>query len=398
MQLVVAQRRLGPKSFLAANLIIGTLMILSVDMYIPALPGMMREFGVSAAYLNLTLFMFFLVQAISIVIIGPMSDRFGRRPLIIASSVCFLAGSVGCAFAPSVGVLVLWRMMQAVGLGGVTALGTAIVKDAYAGSDLQLAMTLLQSLIIAGPVAAPFLGSFLLMVGTWRHVFWALAAFGVICLALSLLIDETLPAESRLKGGVVQSLKGTVATSRILLGSRRFTSLATLMSVAGLPYAAYLAVASYVLIDFFGASYLFYSVMYAIVCGVSVLAPFVYMLLSRKLAMRGLLVTSIILFAVSFVALALLGTVGPVIFTLAVLPFILAEGIVRPMAYVELLDQPAERVGAASSFSNFAYSVLFSVGTALATLGWPSFIFGLVVLVGASTVAMAILMAIWRRS
>ena len=105
---------------------------------------------------------------------------------------------------------------------------------------------------------------------------------------------------------------------------------------------------SYVLIDFFAVSYFTYSCIYAAACGVTIAAPYVYVWLSKLMKVRGILKLCVGLTVLSFALMAAFGTASPVLFLVAFVPYALAEGIVRPMAFVVLLDQPDDRVGAAS--------------------------------------------------
>ncbi|MEF9877341.1 MAG: MFS transporter, partial [Gordonibacter sp.] len=371
MQLAHPQKRLGPRSFFACALAINLLLILSIDMYVPALPSMQRVFDVTEAYLNLTVFAFFVFSAVGVIMAGPVSDRFGRKP---------------------VQVLIVFRIGQALGYGAVVTIETALIKDSFDGNDLKLAMTALQSLIIIGPAVAPFLGTFILTFSDWRGIFTLLTVCGFVALGLSLLISETHPHASkaeRSQTGVGAALGSMVSDIRILMHDRKFSSLALFMGIAGMPYFAFIAVVSYILMDFFAVSYFEYSMIYAGACLVTIAAPYVYVALSKRLSVRAILVLCVWLTAASFVMLALFGTASPVLFLVAFVPYALAEGIVRPMAFVVLLDQPSSRVGAASSFSNFSYALLTSFATVIATLQWPNFIFGIAVLTGASVLVMA---------
>lgn len=426
MQLVAPQKRLGPRSFFVSVLTINLLLILAIDMYVPALPSMQREFAVSEAYLNLTMFVFFLFAAVGVVLAGPISDQRGRKPLLLAGCGTFAAASFLCAVAPTVEAVIAFRLVEAVGYGFVMTIVTALVKDAYAGEDLKVAMTFLQSLVIIGPAIAPFLGTLLLSIGGWREVFGFLALCGLVSFALACLITETHPsagaraagrargaraaataaaepagaanpalevasASQGAQGGVGAALRDLVAGSRALMRDRSFMSLALIMGIAGVPYFAFIAVVSYVLLDYFMLSYFEYSVIYAIACVVTIVAPYLYMALSKRLGVNAILRLSIALVAVTFVTMLAFGTASPLLFLLTFVPYALAEGVVRPMSYVVLLDQPDNRVGAASSFANCIYSVFTSVATVLATLPWSNFVTGVAVLAGASMVLMAVL-------
>lgn len=388
MQLSVPQKRLGARGFMTCALAMYTMSILAIDMYTPALPGLTRELSVSASVLNLTMFSFFLMSAFGVFVAGPVSDRFGRRPVLIAAGILFALGSAICALANGVPALVGGRVLEAMGYGAIAAADTALVKDAFEGDDLKLAMTLLQSLIVVGPVVAPFLGTFVLSIAGWRTVFWLLTVMGVACTASALLVSETLAPEHRLQGTVGHSLGQSVRTFRLLLKGRRFSTLAVVMALAGLPYAAFLAVVPYILLDGFQTGYLEYSFIYAVVSLMSVISPFVYMRMSNSMSTNKMLAFSLAACIASSAMMVTIGRWTPVLFCISVLPFILAEGVIRPMSFVVLLDQPPERVGSASSLTNLMYNVLGSVGTVFVTFGWTDFLLGLGVTTIATTVVM----------
>ncbi len=393
MKLVAPQKRLGPTSYFICIILIDMFVILAIDMFVPALPDMQHDFGVTAAYLNLTMFAFFVFSAISIVISGPLSDRFGRKPVLIAGCGLFTAASLGCALSPSVEALVVFRAIEAIGFGAIQTIATALIKDAYEGEDLKVAMTCLQSLIIIGPAAAPFLGTLLIHIGGWREIFVCLTVLGALGVVIALLITETHACHDKNAQGFGHVVAGMAHDMGILGKDRSFMSLALLMGVAGVPYFAFIATVSYILMDYFAVGYLEYSIAYAAACLITIAAPYVYVALSKKLSTKTILRACVVMVAVSFVALAVFGHTSPAAFIAAFAPYALAEGIVRPMAFVVLLDQPDERVGTASSFSNFAYSILTSIGTVLATLAWPTFIWGIAIITAGSAAIMAALFA-----
>ena len=389
-----AQKRLGARSFFACILAIDLIVILAIDMYAPALPSMQETFNVSIGYLNLTMFAFFFISAFATFLVGPASDCVGRKPLFVAATVLFTVASAGCAASPSVELLVAFRVLQGISVGATQTLVTALIQDAFAPNSVQTAMTFLQSLVIIGPVFAPFLGTFILSVTNWRGVFGILAGLGAAAVALSLLITEThkvgegegegagAPAVAGAAlhpapSSVAQALAKVTRDCKELASSKSFLSLALIMGFAGVPFFAFIAVVSYILMNDFGLSYAGYSVIYAAASLLDCIAPFVYLALSKRLSNKRILRLCFVLIAISGIALVAVGRLSPLLFFLAFAPYALAEGIVRPLAYVDLLNQPPSRVGSASALANFSYTLITAVATVVATLEWPSLIVGL---------------------
>lgn len=393
MQFATPQKHLGPRAFLACVLVINASFILAIDMYVPALPLLLEEFDTSASFLNLTMFMFMLVSAFAILVAGPLTDKFGRKPILIVSCAVFGASSIGCALSTSVLMLTVFRVGQAIGFGLVETDVTAMIKDAYTDKDLKFAMSLLQSLVIVGPVLAPFLGTLLLAIGGWREIFVALAVMGIIGLVIALVISETMHADHRLAAGVVPALRDMMMRVRSLLSKRSFTAMALIVGVAGLAYMGYIAVASYILLDDFDSGYVIYNLVYAGICGVSVLAPFVYLRISKMMSPHALTVLCAVLGLVAAAFMAVFGIWGPFAFFCCFVPYALMEGIIRPHAFVVLLDQPPDQVGSASAFANFVYTMLGAAGTVVMTLPWTSYVGGLAIVMGACSIIMLALYA-----
>lgn len=397
MKLAVEQRRLGPCAFFICVMSVELIQILAIDMYAPALPSMAEAFGVTALYLNNTVFSFLLFSTLATVLAGPISDRFGRKPVFLSGCTLFAAGSFLCSVAPSVEVLIAARAIEALGCGSSITLSAALVQDAYKGDDLKLAMTLLQSLVIAGPVLAPFLGSFAVSHVGWRGIFWGLTVGGVVTVVLAGLIDETYDAAAnagkKLGATLVSMLKG----AKTLLANRSFTALALFIGVTGIPFFAFIAVSPYILLDDFGLSYLGYSFIYAGACLTNMVAPFLYMRLSRTWYTAQIMKLVIAFVLASAVLLAAVGSLHPALLLAAFVPYALAEGMARPAAFLVLLDQPSNVVGTASTIGNFSYGVITAFATVAAAFPWPTFTFGLVVLTACSGAVAAALYAIGHR-
>jgi DHA1 family bicyclomycin/chloramphenicol resistance-like MFS transporter len=259
-------------------------------------------------------------------------------------------------------------------------------------------MTLVESLIIIGPMVAPFLGTFFLSVGSWRTIFVFLGIAALVALFPALFLTETLSQEAMESKRDQKSFNALVQSVRELLKDKRFSMMALFMGTTGMPYFAFMSVVSYIILDYFALPYIGYNFIYMAFCLVTTIAPFVYMMLQKRLTVASILRICLVLSAISAVMMALFGKFSPVIFFFAFVPYTLTEGIVRPLAYVELLDQPKHRIGAASSFSNFSYSVMSSIATVIATLPWTNFIDAVWIILAVCTVAMTVFYLIWHKA
>ncbi len=171
---------------------------ISIDMYLPAMPAIGREFGASVADVQLTLSAFFIGFACGQVIYGPLSDRFGRRAVLLSGIALYIVASGIAALADNVETLTAARFAHALGGGAGVVIARAIVRDLASEGAAARAQSLIMLVMAMGPMAAPILGGYLLVGFGWRAIFWVLALFAVTCLlAVAFLLPETLPADRR---------------------------------------------------------------------------------------------------------------------------------------------------------------------------------------------------------
>ena len=374
------QRRLGPFG-LVVLLVVGALVTpLSLDMYTPAVPHMTEFFGTSEAMVNLTLVGYFLFFAVGLLIFGPVSDRYGRKPVLVAGILAYALASAACALSTSIGMLIAMRVLQALGAGAVSAVSTAVVKDAVVPERREALLSLVQVMFVVGPVLAPVVGALVLQVADWRMTFWVLAGIGAVCSALALLFDETLPVDERYDGSVTGSLKQLGVVAR----NKGFSAFLGIVGLYNLPFMAYIAVGSYVYITFFGLSELEYSLYFAVAALLTVFGPFAWLAASRFVSARRF--TGILLGVglASGLAMLAVGELSPTLFCLTFLAFALAEAAVRPYSTNILLSQQEGDTGAASSLINFAHTAIGCVGMLVAVLPWPNFVTGIGIIIVAS--------------
>lgn len=248
---------------LAYILILGALTALgpfTIDLYLPAFPVLENELGVSPAAVQLTLTGTMIGFGLGQLIVGPWSDKVGRKlPLILATLVHILA-CVGAAMASDIFVLGGFRLLQGFGAaaGGVVAM--AMVRDLFGGKPLVKMLSRLALVNGLAPVLAPVIGSQLLLVMDWRGIFWVLAAYGaVVILAVWLWIVETRPASARLASG-----NKTVAQRfKIVLTDRSFVGIALIGGMTFTGLFSYLSSSTFLFQQVYGFSAQEYGLLFA---------------------------------------------------------------------------------------------------------------------------------------
>lgn len=162
-------------------LITGCLMLqpLSTDLYLATLPGMAADFGVTATDVQHTLSLFVIGFGTAQLVSGPMSDRFGRKPVMIGGLTLYLAASIACALAPSLAWLVVARFVQAIGCCTGVVVARAVIRDAYAPAEGAKVLAKASSLLSLAPIAGPILGGYLQVAFGWRAAFVALTLAGL---------------------------------------------------------------------------------------------------------------------------------------------------------------------------------------------------------------------------
>ena len=198
------QKYLGSKGLIVLIALLSAFVPLSTDLYLPALPGMGEYFQVSTDLINLTLIGFFVFYALGTLFWGPLSDKYGRKPVLLVGLSIYVLASILCANAWNVYALILFRILQAVGGSAAGAIATAMVKEVYQGRKRESVLAIVQSMVLISPALAPVLGAFLLGFTTWRGVFWTLAGIGLLALTGSLLLEETITVRN--SGKVLHSL------------------------------------------------------------------------------------------------------------------------------------------------------------------------------------------------
>ena len=221
---------------------------LSIDMYLPSLPSLAAAFGTSPAAAQSTLTSFMFGFSFGMLLYGPLSDAYGRRPVLLGGIALYALASIGCAAALSIDALVFVRFLQALGAGAASVLARAIARDAHEPTDAARVLSMLSIVTSIGPLLAPLIGGQLLLLGGWRVVFVALTLFGTVCAVTAFLrVPETWPKEKRAGAALGKSfaayghlLTDPVTWGHVLCGGMAFASM-----------FAYITATPFVYIDYF---------------------------------------------------------------------------------------------------------------------------------------------------
>jgi MFS transporter, DHA1 family, multidrug resistance protein len=224
---------------------------LSMDMYLPALPAVTRALHSPAATVQITLTGCLLGMALGQLVVGPLSDKRGRRTPLLAGMVVYVLATAACAFAPTVELLIAFRLLQ--GLAGAAAIviARAVVRDLYDGVAMARFFSTLMLISGVAPIAAPLIGGQILRFTDWRGVFVVLTVVGtLLTLLVAKALPETLAAENRHDGGLAETMKAV----RGLLSDRLFTGYMLAGSFAFAALFAYVSGSAFVVQNIFGAS------------------------------------------------------------------------------------------------------------------------------------------------
>ncbi|MGW4550763.1 multidrug effflux MFS transporter [Streptomyces violaceorubidus] len=255
-----AARRVG----LLVTLILGSLTAtppLAMDMYLPALPEVTRSLGAPAATVQLTLTACLAGMALGQIVVGPMSDKWGRRRPLLAGLAVYVVATALCAVAPNVELLVAFRLVQGLAGAAGIVISRAVVRDLYDGVAMARFFSTLMLISGVAPVVAPLVGGQILRVTDWRGVFVVLVVVGVaLGVVVWVRLPETLPVEDRHAGGVGDTLRAM----RGLLADRAFTGY---MLAGGFAFAslfAYVAASPFVMQEIYGASAQTFSLLFGL--------------------------------------------------------------------------------------------------------------------------------------
>ena len=336
-------------------------------MYLSGLPQMVTEFGTTEAVLNMSLYMFMLSFTISILFLGPLSDKYGRRKTLIISMIIYTASCFLCCLSVNVEMFIALRIIEAIGAGGAISVAFALVKDCFSGREMAGILSLVAVLGILGPILSPVIGTVLINFINWKATFWAPAVISALCIVLGSMLPGDIPLE-RMQG----SVKDAVGLVFKLMKERNFFDFTMMLTSFSASQLGFIAVSSYVFLQDYGLDRTQYSLALAASCVMGLILAEV--LKRIKMKSNTVVLVMFLLSALSMVMMFTMPRFGWVWFMLAIVPNCAACTITRSFGFNILMNNHEGDNGAVSSLLNCMTFLYAFIGMAVAS-SFPSNMF-----------------------
>jgi DHA1 family bicyclomycin/chloramphenicol resistance-like MFS transporter len=358
---------------------------LTIDMYLPALPRIADDLGVTSSVVQLTLTGTLIGLALGQLVVGPLSDSLGRRrPLLVGVSL-HMAASLLCMFAPNITALGVARGLQGMGAAATAVVAIAVVGDLFSGSTAAAVISRLMLVLGVAPVLAPSLGAVVLLEASWRWIFGALVLIaGALLIMAATALPETLPAEHRRP----LRIRSIAATYGQLLRDARFMALVLVGAMAMAGLFAYIAGAAFVLQGHYGLNQQVFAVVFGAGAVALIGATQMNVVLLDRFTPQRIVVAALVVATVAgvvFTAVTVTQFGGIVGFLLPAWTVLAAMGFVLPNAPALALSRHPEASGTAAALLGAAQFGLGAVvAPAVGMLGNDERALALVMTVGAA--------------
>jgi MFS transporter, DHA1 family, multidrug resistance protein len=362
-------------SFIALLVAVSAVSPLGINMYLPSMPGMARAFSVDFTTIQLTLSLYLAAMALGQLIIGPLSDRFGRRPVLLIGLTAFVAGSLICFLAQNVSLLIFGRVVQAMGGSAGITLSRAIVRDLFGRNQVASMIGYVTMGMAVAPMIAPTIGGVLDTYFGWRASFAFLIVFG----GSALLFAVWQLYETNHSRGSADSVRELLRRYGSLFRSRLFWGYTLATSLVSAVFFAFLAGAPYVMIELMGRSPAEYGFYFAIVPSGYILGNFITGRFAGRVGTNRMILAGTFMVMASVAAMAAVfatGVMHPTAFFGPMFFIGAGNGLVLPSGIAGAVSVRPDLAGAAAGLAGslqigFGALVAPFVGATLDTTVWP---------------------------
>ncbi len=340
-------------TFYAVLVAMSTTGPLAMNIFVPSIPGLMREFEATSGTVQLTLTVYLAGIAISQLFYGPLSDRFGRRPAILIGLSLYVVASQLCALATSIETLMAARFLQALGGAAGMVLSRAIVRDLHGREAAASVLGYITMVWVMVPMFAPALGGLLDEIATWRASFHVLSIFGMAVLALTVWkLPETNPPSAR-DAGVGRNLTaGAVA----LVRESRFVGYTMTLGLCSAVFFSFLAGAPFIMVEVLGRTPLDYGLWFMLISIGYITGNFLSGRYSQTIGIDRMITIGnglAVVGAVTMLGAGLAGILSPVTLFGPMLLVTLGNGLTIPNGTAAAVSVLPKTIGAAAGLSGF---------------------------------------------
>ena len=357
---------------------------LSTDMYLPALPTMVATWQTTEAVINLTLVGFFISFSLALLFYGPLSDRYGRKPVLLGGISLYVLSCLVCAQAQSPTALIVGRILQGMGAASASTLSLAMTKDYFVGAEREKALAHMAVIVSLAPMLAPVLGGIMLTFADWSTIFLAQMLLGVVAICGVWRLKEPAPATTRT---LAQVMGGYLR----LMCNLRFMTQCTLIALGMTPLFCFIGGSSFIFVTYFGLSEQEYSYFFAFNSAALMLGFWICGRLLKRMPGFRIILLGYAGILISSAALALCSGLGPWGMALPMACLTLSLGMSRPPSSNFLLEQVKQDAGSAASLIMFTYFVGGATAMWFIALPWNNKILTLA-LVGVATSALVLVL------
>jgi len=361
---------------------------LSTDMYLAAIPQIASDWGVGKDLINLTLVLWFASFSVFILVAGSLSDKYGRKPVLVGGLLIFVVSSFLCAISQNAYQLIAYRVLQGMGAGAPSAIVMAIIRDKFTGQERHQAMAYIMTIVAVAPMVAPIIGAMLLEFFSWRFIFATQGALVAITLLITFSFKETIPEK------LSTSLVKLVTRYVIHFKNKEFMFANISMGLLPLPFYGFIAFSPIYYISINGLSEKMFSLLFAINALSSMCGAYASSWLVRKYNDKKLITLSIIGTMIAGLGVFALAREHFLYFTLFVSVFSFCIGVSRPLSGSIIIGLVKTDVGSASSFMVFYQFISGAISMAVVTLHWaePVLFYG-----GMMFVTSVLVLLLWLR-
>lgn len=334
------------------------------DFYLPALPALSGYFTTTASLVQFSLTFSMIGLAVGQLVIGPLSDKYGRKRPLVISLYLFCLSTLGCLYASDIYWFVFFRLIQGLAGSGGVVISKSIATDLYQGQELTRFFSMLSSVQGLAPICAPVLGGILLEVTDWKGIFWVLLGIAVFLIISLSFFRESLDISKRTKGSVLSTFKHYIP----VLGNRQFMRYVLIQAFAMGVMFTYIAASPFIFQNHFGLSPIHYSLCFGvnalgIMLGSLLVSRFKDAESALRTGTRGFGMISIL------VALAFIFSSSVLLVEVVLFFFLIFLGLILPSSTTLALDMERENSGNASALLGFLMFLFGGVLSPLTGLG-----------------------------